>query len=112
MGQMFAGAGYSSLVLLQWEQADGQHAREALLGFVSFASHLDKLPDGQRDNAVLTDIGSSYLRLARLEAEGGNADLSQQYVLRAQESFKAAGHNYSQGDLMKRVSKVVEPSHR
>jgi hypothetical protein len=106
LGQMLVGAEYSSFSLLQYEQADAQHAREALLGFIGFSKTIDRLADGQREKTLLLDVGSSYVRLARLEAQAGNADLSQQYVSLAQESFKAAGHDYSRDDLMKRVAKV------
>jgi hypothetical protein len=46
----------------------------------------------------------SYVRLAKLEAQAGNASFSEEYVALAQASFKAAGRDYSRDDVMKRVS--------
>jgi hypothetical protein len=51
-----------------------------------------------------TDVGLSYVRPAKLEAQAGNAQLSEEYVALAQDSFKAAGRDYSRDDVMKRVS--------
>jgi hypothetical protein len=104
LGQMSVDAEYSSFAILQYQQADAQHAREALLGFVNFSKQIDHLPDGQPDKTLLTDVGLSYVRLAKLEAQAGNADLSAEYVSLAQNSFKAAGRDYSRDDVMKRVS--------
>ena len=92
---MSVDAEYSSFAILQYQQADAQHARQALLGFVNFAKQIDHLPDGQPDKILLTDVGLSYVRLARLEEQAGNTELSQQYVSLAQDSFKAAGRDYS-----------------
>jgi len=104
LGQMSVDAEYSSFAILQYQQADAQRARQALLGFVNFSKQIDHLPDGQADKTLLTDVGLSYVRLARLEEQAGNPELSQQYVSLAQDSFKAAGRDYSRDDLMKRVS--------
>jgi hypothetical protein len=89
---------------VQYQQADAEHARQASLGFVNFSKQIDHLPDGQPDKTLLTDVGLSYIRLAKLEAQAGNSELSQQYVSLAQDSFKAAGRDYSRDDVMKRVS--------
>jgi hypothetical protein len=104
LGQMSVDAEYSSFAILQYQQADVQRARQALLGFVNFSKQIDHLPDGHPDKTLLTDVGLSYVRLARLEEQAGNTELSQQYVSLAQDSFKAAGRDYSRDDLMKRVS--------
>ena len=104
LAQRAVDAEYSTFSSMQYKQADGQHAREALLGFVNFSKQSDDLPDGHLDRTLLNDVGVSYVRLAKLEAQAGNVELSQQYVPHAQESFKAAGREYSRDDLMRRAS--------
>jgi len=102
-----AAAGYEQLALLQYEQADIDHSRQALVGFTDFAISMSKLASSQGDKALLIDRGQTYLRLAALEKLAGNSSLSHQYVLSAQESFRAMGHDIPEEELNKGVTKIV-----
>ena len=62
-GQMAVDAEYSTFAIWQYQQADAEHARQALLGFVNFSKQIDHLPDGQPDKTLLIDVGLSYVRL-------------------------------------------------
>jgi len=106
--EMFATAGYGQLALLQYEEADTPHGRQALLSFTDFARSMRKLPNAQHDQALMIDTGRSYLRLAALEQLAGNNNLSHQYVLSAQESFKSMGRDIPEGDLNKQVAKILK----
>ncbi len=100
-------AGYGSLANLQYEQADAEHARQALLGFTNFSKSMSKLPSAQGDKALLIDTGRSYLRLAALEELAGNGSLSHQHVLSAQESFRKMGRDIPEEKLNNEVTKIT-----
>jgi hypothetical protein len=105
--EMSGAAGYSSLAQLQYEQADTEHARQAMLGFTAFSKSMSKLPSAQGDKALVIDTGRTYLRLAAIEELAGNSNLSHQYVLSAQESFKRMGRDIPEEELNKQVTKIV-----
>ncbi|MGA8761934.1 MAG: hypothetical protein WB562_03510 [Candidatus Sulfotelmatobacter sp.] len=105
--EMFATAGYGQLASLQYEQADTEHARLALLSFVNFTKSMSKLTSAQGDKALLIDTGRSYLRLAALEELAGDGSLSHQYVLSARESFRSAGRDIPEERLNEEVAKIV-----
>ena len=105
--EMSGAAGYNSLSQLQYEQADTKHARQAMLGFTAFSRSMSKLPSAQGDKTILIDMGRTYLRLAAIEELAGNTNLSHQYVLRAQESFKSMGRDIPEAELDKQVTKIV-----
>jgi hypothetical protein len=105
--EMSGAAGYNSLSQLQYEQADTEHARQAMLGFTAFSRSMSKLPSAQGDKTILIDMGRTYLRLAAIEELAGNTNLSHQYVLRAQESFKSMGRDIPEAELDKQVTKIV-----
>jgi hypothetical protein len=105
--EMLAGAGYSQLALLQYDQADPEHARQALLSDTNFSKSMSKLPSAQGDKALLIDTGRSYLRLAALEQLAGNTSLSHQYVLNAQESFRSMGRDIPEEKLNQEVAKIT-----
>ena len=106
-GEMFASAGYGQLAFVQYDQADPEHARQALRGFTDFAKSMGKLPSAQGDQALLVDTGRAYLRLAAIEERAGNGTLSHQYVLSAQQSFKSMGRDIPEDELNKQVTKIV-----
>jgi hypothetical protein len=105
--EMSAAAGFGSLALLQYEQADTQHARQALLSFADFSKSMSKLPSAQGDKALLIDAGRAYLRLAALEELAGNSSLSHQYVLSAQERFRSLGRDIPEEELNRQVIKMT-----
>ena len=104
---MSAAAGFGSLALLQYEQADAQHARHALLSFADFSKSMSKLPSAQGDKALLIDVGRTYLRLAALEELAGNSRLSHQYVLSAQDRFRSMGRDIPEEELNRQVTKMT-----
>jgi hypothetical protein len=105
--EMLAGAGHGQLALLQYDQADPEHARQALLSDTNFSKSMTKLPSAQGDKALLIDTGRNYLRLAALEQLAGNASLSHQYVLNAQESFRSMGRDIPEEKLNQEVAKIT-----
>jgi hypothetical protein len=105
--EMLAGAEYERLALLQYDQADAEHARQALLSDTDFAKSISKLPSAQGDKAPLTDTGRNYLRLAAIEELAGNGSLSHQYVLNARESFRSAGSDIPEEKLNQEVAKIT-----
>jgi hypothetical protein len=105
--EMFAGAGHGQLALLQYDQADPEHARQALLSDTNFSKSIAKLPSAQGDKALLIDTGRNYLRLAALEQLAGNNSLSHQYVLNAQESFRSMGRDIPEEKLNQEVAKIT-----
>jgi hypothetical protein len=105
--EMLAGAGHSQLALLQYDQADSEHARQALLSDTNFSKSLAKLPSAQGDKALLIDTGRNYLRLAALEQLAGNTSLSHQYVHNAQESFRRMGSDIPEEKLNQEVAKIT-----
>jgi hypothetical protein len=105
--EMFAGAGYSQLALLQYDQADPEHARQALLSDTDFSKSMSKLPSAQGDKALMIDTGRNYLRLAALEQLAGETSLSHHYVLNAQESFRSMGSDISEEKLNQEVTKIT-----
>lgn len=105
--EMLAGAEYGRLALLQYDQADAEHARQALLSDTNFAKSVSRLPSAQWDKAPLIDTGRNYLRLAAIEELAGNASLSHQYVLDAQESFRSAGRDIPEEKLNQEVAKIT-----
>lgn len=107
LSEMSAASGYGTLALLQDEQADTEHARQALLGFTNFSKSMTKLHSAQGDKALLVDTGRAYLCLAAIEELAGNSSLSHQYVLDAQQTFKSIGRNIPEQDLDKQVAKMV-----
>ena len=106
--EMFATAGYGQLALLQYEEADSVHPRQALLSFTNFSRSMRKLPSAHQDRALMIDTGRSYLMLAAIEQLAGNDSLAHQYVLSAQESFKSMGRDIPEGDLNNQVAKIVK----
>jgi hypothetical protein len=98
---------YDQLSLLQYDQADTEHARQALLGFTVFSRSVSKLHSAQGDKALLIDTGRAYLRLAAIEESAGNSNLSHQYVLSAQQSFRSMGREIPEVELDKQVTKIV-----
>jgi len=105
--EMFASAGYGQLALVQYDQADPEHARQALLSDVDFSKSMTKLPSAQGDQALLIDMGRSYLKLAAIEDLAGNSALSHQYVLSAQERFRKIGRNIPEEKLNKEVTRIA-----
>ena len=108
--EMSAVAGYGELALLQYDQADTEHARQALQGFTKFSQSMSKLHSAQNDKALLIDTGRAYLRLAAIEERAGNSSLSRQYVLNAQQSFRNMGREIPEEELNKQVTKIVSAS--
>jgi hypothetical protein len=106
--EMSAPVGYGSLALLQYEQADAEHARQALVGFTNFSKSMRKLPSAKGDKALLIDTGRTYLKLAALEELAGDTGLSHQYVLNAQESFRSMGREIPEEKLDAEVSKIAD----
>lgn len=105
--QMFAEAGYEQFTLLQFEQADTDHSRQALVSYTNFSQSMSKLHSGHSNKMLSTETGRTYLRLAAIEQSAGYPGRSHQYVLRAQEAFKSAGRDISEEDLEKQVAKIV-----
>ena len=105
--EMFAAAGYEQLASLLYEEADAEHGRQGLLGLTEFAKSMTKLPSANSDKALLLDAGRTYLRLAAIEELAGNSDLSHQYVLNAQQTFKNMGRDIPRERLDKEVTKIV-----
>jgi hypothetical protein len=107
LGENMASDGYNSLTLLQYDQADTEHARQALLGFADFSTSMTKLPSAQGDKALLIEAGRNYLRLAALDELAGNPTLSHQDVLHAQESFRSMGRDIPEEKLTENVKKIA-----
>jgi hypothetical protein len=105
--EMFASAGYGQLALWQYDQADPEHARQALLSFTEFAKSMTKLPSAQGDKALMVDAGRAYLKLAALEEVAGNGARSHQYVLNAQESFRSIGRDIPEEKLNQEVTRIT-----
>lgn len=105
--EMSAAAGYGQLALLQYAQADTQHARAAMLSFTNFSKSMSKLHSARGDTALLIDTGRAYLQLAAIEERAGNSALSHQYVLSAQQSFRSMGREIPEAELNKQVTKIV-----
>ncbi|MGA2374192.1 MAG: hypothetical protein ABSF72_01640 [Candidatus Sulfotelmatobacter sp.] len=105
--EMFASAGHGQLALVQYDQADPEHARQALLSDIDFSKSMAKLPSAQGDQALLIDMGRSYLKLAAIEDLAGNSALSHQYVLSAQESFRRIGRDIPEEKLNKEVTRIA-----
>jgi hypothetical protein len=105
--EMFASAGYGQLALVQYDQADPEHARQALLSFTDFSKSLSKLPSAREDDALMIDTGRAYLKLAAMEEVAGNAALSRLYVINAQESFRGIGRDIPEEKLNKEVTRLA-----
>jgi len=105
--EMSAAAGYGQLAVLQDEQADTEHARQALLAFTNFSRSMRRLHSAQGDQALLIDTGRTYLQLAAIEELADNNSLSHQYVLDAQQTFLFMGRNIPEQDLDQQVAKIV-----
>jgi hypothetical protein len=105
--EMFASAGFGQLALAQYDQADPEHARQALLSDVDFSKSMTKLPSAQGDQALLIDTGRTYLKLAAIEELAGNSVLSHQYVLGAQQSFGRIGREIPEEKLNKEVARIA-----
>ena len=105
--EMFASAGYGQLALVQYDQADPEHARQALLSFTDFSKSMTNLPSAQGDKALMVDVGRAYLKLAAIEELAGNGDLSRQYVLSAQQSFRSVGKNIAEEKLNQEVTRIT-----
>ncbi|MFZ0951632.1 MAG: hypothetical protein WAN17_05155 [Candidatus Sulfotelmatobacter sp.] len=105
--EMFASAGYGQLALVQCDQANPEHAREALVSFTDFSKLLGKLPSAKEDDALMIDAARAYLKLAAMEQVAGNPTLSHEYLLSAQESFKNAGNNIPEEKLSKEVTRLA-----
>lgn len=105
--EMSAATGYAELSNLQYDQADTEHARQALLGFTKFSQSMSKLHSGQSDKALLIDTGRAYLRLAAIEERAGNSGLSRQYVLDAHQAFLRIGRDIPEAELYKQVTKIA-----
>ncbi len=105
--EMFASAGYGQLALAQYDQADPEHARQALLSDIDFSKSMTKLPSAQGDQALLIDMGRTYLKLAAIEELAGNGILSHQYVLKAQETFRNMGRDIPEEKLNHEVTRIA-----
>lgn len=105
--EMFASAGHGQLALVQYDQADPEHARQALLSDIDFSKSMTKLPSAQGDQALLIDMGRNYLKLAAIEDLAGHSALSHQYVLGAQESFRRIGRDIPEEKLNKEVTRIA-----
>lgn len=105
--EMFASAGHGQLALVQYDQADPEHARQALSSDIDFSKSMTKLPSAQGDQALLIDMGRTYLKLAAIEELAGNNALSHQYVLSAQESFRRIGRDIAEEKLNKEVTRIA-----
>jgi hypothetical protein len=105
--EMSAEAEYSQFALLQYDEADTQHARQALLSFADFSKSMSKLPSARTDKAILIDTGRTYLKLAALEELAGNGALSHRYVLSAQQSFRSMGTDVPEEKLDAEVTKIA-----
>jgi hypothetical protein len=105
--EMFASAGYGQLALVQYDQADPEHARQALLSFTDFSKSMTKLPSAQGDKALMVDAGRAYLKLAAIEERAGNSKLSHQYVLHAQQCFGSIGRNFTEEKLNQEVTRIT-----
>jgi hypothetical protein len=107
MSQWVALSQYESLALLQYEQSDLPHARQALLDVLKF---LDETATSNRvgdQKSIDGDRGLTYLRLALLEEKANNGDLSLDYIRKAQASFKKCdGKEYADADLQKLMTKL------
>ncbi|MBZ5597522.1 MAG: hypothetical protein LAN83_04300 [Acidobacteriia bacterium] len=103
---MLATAGYANSAFWQYKEADPERGRQALLGFLDFTQRMQKLPWWGNDRPTISDQGLTYMRLAFLEKSAGNASLAHDYVLKAQERFKTAGHPHSESELWNMVSKI------
>ena len=103
---MLATAGYANLALWQYKEADQVRGRQALLGFLDFTQRMQKLPWWGNDRPTISDQGLTYMRLALLEKSEGNASIAHDYVLKAQERFKTAGHPHAESELWNMVSKI------
>jgi len=104
---MLAEAGYSQLSLVQYDQADSDHARQALLSFTDFSKSMSKLRSAQGDKALMVDAGRAYLKLAAIEELAGNSALSHLYVLNAQESFRSIGRDIPEENLNQEVTRIA-----
>jgi|SRR5580704_1380846 hypothetical protein len=106
--EMLAADAYGQLSYLQYLRADSEHARQALLGFTDFSKSISKLPSAKGDKALPVDTGRTYLRLAVLAELAGNASLSHEYVLKAQETFRTTGADIPEEKLNQQVTKLAE----
>jgi hypothetical protein len=100
---MVSEAEYGHLAFLQDQHVTAPQGRQALLDFIDYSRSIEDLHVGPKDWAGLWDRGTAYLRLACWEKKSGNADLFRQYVLLSYQSYKAAGRNTSEQDLIKQL---------
>jgi hypothetical protein len=111
MSQWVAMSQYQTLALLEYEQSDVTHGRQALLDVLKF---LDETEAGNRagdQKTIDADRGLTYMRLALLEEKADNRSLSQDYIRKAQVSFeKCDGKQHSDEDLRKLITKLDAPS--
>jgi hypothetical protein len=104
--QLSAEFGYEQFAHLQFEQADVDHSRQALVSYADFSKSMSQMHPG--DNKFISmETGRNYLRLAAIEQAAGYPGLSHQYVLKAQEAFKSVGRDISEEALDKQVAKIV-----
>ncbi|HTA23492.1 MAG TPA: hypothetical protein VK763_08170 [Terriglobales bacterium] len=107
MSQWVALSQYESLALLQYEQSDLPHARQALLDVLKFLDETEASNRVGEQKSIDGDRGLTYMRLALLEQKTNNGDLSQDYIRKAQASFKKCdGKEYSDADLRKLMTKL------
>jgi len=104
---------YESLALLQYEQSDLPHARQALLDVLKFLDETEASNRVGEQKSIDGDRGLMYMRLALLEQKADNSGLSQDYIRKARASFeKCDGKRYSDEDLHKLMTKLdSSPSH-
>jgi hypothetical protein len=107
MSQWVALSQYESLALLQYEQSDLPHARQALLDVLKFLDETEASNRVGEQKSIDGDRGLTYMRLALLEEKANNGDRSQDYIRKAQASFKKCdGKQYSDADLQKLMTKL------
>jgi hypothetical protein len=96
---------YVHLAFLQEQHVAAPQGRQALLHYIDYSRSIEDLHVGGINRTTLWDRGTAYFRLACLEKKSDNSELFQQYVLLSYESYKAAGRNTSEQDLIKQLDK-------
>jgi hypothetical protein len=104
---MYALGEYETLASLQYQPADAAHGKQALLDLLDFMRRLDNEQGNAIGNAVDTDRGITYIRLALLEEKEGNHEGSSEYIRKAEESLRGhPGRTMSEAELRASVAKL------
>jgi hypothetical protein len=113
MSQWVALSQYESLAQMQYEQSDLAHGRQALLDVLKFLDETEASNRVGDQKSINADRGLTYVRLGLLEEKADNHDFSQDYIRKAQVSFKNCdGKEYSDEDLRNLMTKLdSSPSH-